>query len=161
MVEEQEHRQRGSGFRMFQSTAWAGGSRDKPCPVHTSSCSITFTVQHLRERSTSAAATSRSHSCSLKLPQRSQWCECSLYSLALVLAFLVDVVLFYFQFRIADTACVCSDLSGLKYCYAGDATQTLGNVSPSPSSLLLSKDTLITTQNKTTDSSFVFLLIYL
>lgn len=46
---------------------------------------------------------------------------------------------FPFHFRIADTACVRSDLSGLKYCYAGDATQT------SPSSLPLSKDTLIST----------------
>ncbi len=36
--------------------------------------------------------------------------------------FLVDFD-FPFYFRIADTACVCSDLSGLKYCYAGDVTQ--------------------------------------
>lgn len=36
--------------------------------------------------------------------------------------FLVEFY-FPFYFRIADTACVCSDLSGLKYCYAGDVTQ--------------------------------------
>lgn len=124
--------------------------------MHTSSCSITFTV------SPAAAGDLALSFTLLQLPQRPPWCEWSLIPLALVLAFLVDVVLFCFQFRKADTACVCSDLSGLKYCYAGDATQTFGNVFPSPSSLLLSKDTLISTQNKTTDFSLFSssLLIY-
>lgn len=57
-------------------------------------------------------------------------------------------------FRIADTACVCSDLSGLEYCYAGDVTHIL---SPSLSSLPLSKDTLISTYPIDRIS---FLLIY-
>lgn len=59
-----------------------------------------------------------------ELPQwpKRYYSEWSLYSLALVLAFLVDFD-FPFYFRIADTACVCYDLSGLKYCYAGDVTQ--------------------------------------
>lgn len=77
------------------------------CPLHhpVTCCMLTLTLR--------------------ELPQWSKryYSKRPLYSLALVLAFLVDFY-FPFLFRIADTACVRSDLSGLKYCYTGDVTQS-------------------------------------
>lgn len=70
--------------------------------------------------------------------------------------FLVDFFSFYF--RIADTACVCSYLSGLKYCYAGDVTQMFEKcVSLTVLSPSLQRYTDISIPNW---QNFSFLLIY-
>lgn len=48
-------------------------------------------------------------------------------SLFSFLFIIISLYSFFFStFRIAGTACVRSDLSGLKYCYAGDVTQNVG-----------------------------------
>lgn len=112
---------------------------------------ICLNVQQLQQRPLRRLVTC----CMLTLTLRElpQWSKAVLLRMISIFpgscpGFLVDFffLISLFYFRIADTACVCSDLSGLKYCYAGDVTQNVWtHVSPSPSSLPLSKDTLIST----------------